>query len=102
MKRSRLFTPARSEEKSASEKKRAAQLKQRKKEDLGYPETPTPSRARPSSVEEPIDDGMEPDSDEDDDQPFTTKDAKMVVSEISAAIDEALKPLTTRILKLET
>ena len=45
---------------------------------------------------------MEPDSDEDEDQPFTGKDAKMVVSEISAAIDEALKPLTKRTLKLET
>ena len=72
-------------------------------------ETPTPKPRKTlryanistPQEEEPIDDGMEPDSDEDEDQPFTGKDAKMVVSEISAAIDEALKPLTTRILKLE-
>ena len=110
MKRSRLFTPARSEEKSASEKKRAAQLKQRKKEDLGYPETPTPNPRKTllyANIHTPednefIDDGMGPDSDEDEDQPFKKRDAKMVVSEISAAIDVALAPLTKRILKLET
>ena len=90
-----MFTPARSEEKSASEKKRAAQLKQRKKEDLGYPETPTPKPRKTlryanistPQEEELIEDGMEPDSDEDEDQLFTKKDAKMMVSEISNAIN---------------
>ena len=94
MKRSHALTPIRIEEQSEFVKKRAAQLKQRKEEDLGL-ETPTP-RPRKSlffanistpQEEELIEDGMEPDSDEDEDQLFTKKDAKMMVSEISNAIN---------------
>ena len=83
MKRSHLLTPARIEERSASAQKRVAQLKQRKKEDLGL-ETPTP-KPRKSSLfanistpqeEELIEEGMVTDEEDDEDQLFTTKDSK--------------------------
>ena len=48
-----------------------------------------------------IEDGMLTDEEDDEDQLFTKKDSKMMVSEISTAINEALKPLTQRIVKLE-
>ena len=104
-KRSRLLTPARIEEQTASAQKRAAQLKQRKMEDLGFV-TPKPRKtllyANISTPEdEIIEDGMTTDEEDDEDQPFTKKDSKMLVSEISTAINEALKPLTQRIVKLE-
>ena len=113
MKRSHLLTPARIEELSTTAKKRAAQLKQRKLADLCL-ETPTPKPRKTllyANISTPqeelrIDDGMVTDGEDDDDQLFTKKDAKMMVSEISAAINEtlkeALKPLTQRIVKLET
>ena len=100
MKRSRLLTPARIEEQSASAQKRAAQLKQRKKEDLGL-ETPTP-KPRKSLLfanistpqeEELIEEGMVTDEEDDEDQLFTKKESKVMVLEISTAISEALKPL---------
>ena len=99
MKRSRLLTPARIEEQSASAQKRAAQLKQRK-EDLGL-ETPTP-KPRKSLLfanistpqeEELIEEGMVTDEEDDEDQLFTKKESKVMVLEISTAISEALKPL---------
>ena len=84
MKRSRLLTPARIEEQSASAQKRTAQLKQRKKEDLGL-ETPTP-KPRKSLLfanistpqeEELIEEGMVTDEEDDEDQLFTKKDSKL-------------------------
>ena len=39
---------------------------------------------------------MGTDEEDDEDQLFTKKDSKMMVSEISTAINEALKPLTQR------
>ena len=108
MKRSHLLTPARIEERSASAQKRVAQLKQRKLADLGL-DTPMPKPRKSllyANISTPqeelrIEDGMLTDEEDDEDQLFTKKDSKMMVSEISTAINEALKPLTRRILKLE-
>ena len=112
MKRSHLLTPARIEERSASAQKRVAQLKQRKLADLGL-DTPMPKPRKSllyANISTPqeelrIEDGMLTDEEDDEDQLFTKKDSKMMVSEISTAINEtlkeALKPMTQRILKLE-
>ena len=97
-KRSRLLTPARIEEQTASAQKRAAQLKQRKMEDLGF-ETPKPRKTllfaniSTPQEEEIIEDGMGTDEEDDEDQLFTKKESKVMVLEISTAISEALKPL---------
>ena len=104
MKRSHLLTPARIEELSATAQKRAAQLNQRKLADLCL-ETPTPKPRKTllyANISTPqeelrIDDGMVTDGEDDDDQLFTKKDAKMMVSEISAAINETLKRSTPAI-----